>query len=1326
MGGMDARESKEQSSTAFGFTLNGGPVLVEDVSPNVTLLDWLRANGLPGTKQGCAEGDCGACTVALIERNADGHPTYRSVNSCLLLLPMIAGKEVVTVEGLDQGNEQGGGRKEQEGLHPVQKCIVEYHGSQCGYCTPGFVMSAFEGYYRDDLRERWQIDDQLAGNLCRCTGYRPIHDAAARAFANRGAHPPDAFRGRLAAAALEAKPLDYAASGERFLRPTSLTDLFELMSRHPDARLVAGATELSLQVTKKFQHFDKLISLEAIPELLAIEETELEYRFGAATTLTRMEEVLMRGFGITQSATSHPQSAILHLLWLFGSRQIRNRATIGGNLANASPIADLAPVLLALDARLVLASASVERTLPISEFFLSYKKTALRSSEILRSIIIDKPAPLPAGHRRLLESFKVSRRREMDISAVCATFCVELDELQRVTKARLAYGGVAEISKRATKTETALLGRPWSLEVIRAVRTLLASEFTPISDVRGSAEYRRGVIGDLLEQFFAHDGHQPPPRDRAPVTAPDPWPDLEAWPHPHESAVGHVTGGARYVDDQTPKKGMLEVWPVGSAHAHAKILRRDATKARQLPGIHAVLLAEDIPGQNDVGAVRHDEILLADHEVSYHGHLVALVVGETQEQCRAAAALVEVEYETLPALLSIQEAITQGSFHTDFHRIRRGDAAGKLEGNFKFRSEEIPPAARTLRGTDDPSTLDPRPSTLSRLLGELYLGGQEHFYLETQSAWAEPGEEPGEMIVHSSTQHPSEIQAVVAHVLGCDRNRVIVQSPRMGGAFGGKETQGNTFAALAALAAHHTRHAVRVWLNRDQDMMLTGKRHPFLARFEVAFTSDGFLEALRAELFSDGGWSLDLSTAICDRALFHLDNAYYIPHVEVCGRVCKTHVASNTAFRGFGGPQGMLIIEEILDRIARTIGLPPETVRERNLYRGTGETNTTHYAEEIGDNRLQRIWHELKDSSEFAKRRGELGEWNRQSTHVKRGLAITPVKFGIAFTVRHLNQAGALVLIYQDGTVQVNHGGTEMGQGVHTKILAVVERELGVPRASLRVMPTRTDKVPNTSPTAASSGSDLNGAAVADACRTLRARLAPIAAAQLQLADGRLPIGDVESEIVFARGRVFHRDFPSVDLAFVDVVQRAYLERVPLSATGFYATPGIGYDWNTGTGRPFHYFACGAAVSEVEIDGFTGAMRLRRVDILHDAGASLNAGVDRGQVEGGFVQGVGWLTVEELKWDEQGRLQTHSPDTYKIPAIGDAPADFRVTLLSDAAQRGTIYGSKAVGEPPLMLAISVREAVRDAVAAFGGGGPVTLRSPATAEAIWSAVQQRRA
>jgi len=529
-------------------------------------------------------------------------------------------------------------------------------------------------------------------------------------------------------------------------------------------------------------------------------------------------------------------------------------------------------------------------------------------------------------------------------------------------------------------------------------------------------------------------------------------------------------------------------------------------------------------------------------------------------------------------------------------------------------------------------------------------------------------------------------------------------------------------------------------------MMLTGHRHPFLAKFKVGFDADGKLLAVQAHLWSNGGWSQDLSQAVTDRALFHLDNSYYIPAVEFRGQVAKTHLSSNTAFRGFGGPQGMLVIEEILDRVARRLGLPPEVVRERNLYHGTGETNTTHYGQLIEDNRIQTIWHELKKSAELEKRRAEISAWNAAHPHRKRGLAMTPVKFGISFTVTHLNQAGALVLIYQDGTVQLNHGGTEMGQGLHTNVAMIAAQTLGAKLADIRVMTTSTDKVPNTSATAASAGTDLNGAAVKNACDILRARLAPIALALLQTpaktpaepnltrasspddkgtsnrADTAHKSG--EENLVFSEGQVFDPRNPDAKVSFVDVVRKAYMERVSLSTTGYYATPGIHWDRVAGRGKPFHYFAYGAAVTEVELDGFTGMQQVTRVDILQDVGSSVNDAINRGQIEGGFIQGMGWLTAEELLWNDKGVKLTHSPDTYKIPAIGDAPKIFNVTLLPDAAQKNVVHGSKAVGEPPLMLAISVREAIRDAVAAFGAGkGEVALASPATCEAIWRAIQK---
>ncbi|RXK55601.1 xanthine dehydrogenase molybdopterin binding subunit [Oleiharenicola lentus] len=1278
------------TTSFFEFILNGAPVRVEGLPPTTTLLDWLRTTGRTGSKQGCAEGDCGACTVALVERDAAGKPTYRALNSCIALLPMFAGREVVTVEGLAGcgAKDQGQGTKEHE-LHPVQSCMVKNFGSQCGYCTPGFVMSLFEGHYRKDCTGPAAINDQLCGNLCRCTGYRAIRDAALEAFnpssvgsalaptsrtkvAASSDPTKDKFAARLKKPVPAPTALDYAAGPDRFLRPTTLGELFRLQRKHPGARLVAGATEIGVELNKKFKAFPLLLSTEAVRELTQIRKTTAGWRIGAAVTLTAIEEKVVPHY-----------PPLAKMLRVFAARQIRNRATLGGNIATASPIGDSAPLLLALDASLVLASARRTRTVALADFFTGYRQTALKPGELIKEIILPKFAP-GRGLKRRADFVKVSHRQELDISIVAGAFCVDTDRKGIVRSARLAYGGVAERPKRALKTEALLIGKKLT-ESVDAVAETLTAEFTPIDDVRSGAAYRRGLVVSLWQKFIS--GEQSLVHDLPPDYAyQGPWPVDEATKAlRHESAVGHVTGRALYVDDTAQRRPMLDVWPVMAPHSRAKILRRDASAARKAPGVVSVLLAEDIPGENNTGPARHDEPLFAKEEVCFHGQVVALVVGESPKACREAAALVKVDYEPLPPLLGIQAAIAANSFHTDWHALKRGDAAAALAA---------------------------APQSFA---GEFEFGGQEHFYLETQAAWAEPGEDDT-VLIHSSTQHPSEIQAIVSEILHLPRHKIVVQAPRMGGGFGGKETQGNAIAAYVALAARRTGRPVRLQLDRDLDMALTGKRHPFHAKFRIGHDAEGRVLAAQVELVSDGGWSLDLSLPIADRALFHLDNAYYLPAVDFRSRVAKTNVTSHTAFRGFGGPQGIMVIEEIMDRVARRTGLAPEVVRARNLYHGIGETNRTHYHEDIGDNRIQAMWKQALDQAMFAERRASIADWNRTHARIKRGLAITPVKFGISFTLTHYNQAGALVLIYQDGSVQVNHGGTEMGQGLHTKILGIAARELGLPASAIRMMTTSTDKVPNTSATAASSGADLNGMAVAAACTTLRERLAPVAAGLLAA-----PADD----IVFSNGEVFPRAHPDLRLPFAKVCAKAYTERVSLSATGYYKTPGIHWDWNTATGRPFHYFACGVAVAEVEVDGHTGMQRVRRVDVVHDVGDSLNPGIDRGQIEGGFVQGLGWLTSEELKWDAKGRLLTHSASTYQIPAMSDAPPEFNVTLMPRAGQANTIHGSKAVGEPPLMLAFSVREAIRDAVAAFGpASGEVHLESPATGEAIFAAIQAR--
>ena len=1281
------RVSLAAPATGFEIVVNGRQLRVHELPPTTSLLEFLRSHGFTGPKRGCDEGDCGACTVALLDRDVEGRPVYRAIDSCIALLPMFAGRELVTAEGLGAGGA----------LHPVQAAMVANNGSQCGYCTPGFVMSLFEAYYQPGAPKPGRLGEQLGGNLCRCTGYRPIRDAALDALAHRAApsDAPDPFRTRLQTPLPPPVRFAYAAGGERFHRPVALSELFALLEDHQDARLVSGATEIGVELNKKAASFPCLISTEGIADLTSIVATPTAWRIGAAATLTHIQEAL---------AGEYPSLA--KMLCVFASRQIRSRATLGGNLATASPVGDSAPVLLTLDAELVLSSAAGDRTVPLAEFFTSYRRTILRPRELIREIVLPRFDPAAAGLTRRVDFLKVSRRRELDIGTVTAAFRLDLDADGSVRCARLAYGGVAPVPRRATRVEAALEGRKLT-EGAPAAAALLADEFQPIDDARGSASYRRALVVSLWERFATGE-KDAAPEEAADCSHGDRWAIADtSRAQRHESAAGHVTGQALFVDDIAQGRPMLDVWPVCAPHARAKIKRVDVAPGLRAPGVVTILVAADIPGENNVGVSRHDEPLLAKDDVQFHGQMMALVVGTSVRACRAAAALVEVDYEPLPPVLTLAAAVAQGSFHTEPRILKRGDC---------------------------PTALAAAPH---RLEGEFTLGGQEHFYLETQAAWAEPGED-GTVFLCTSTQHPAEIQTIVAGVLALPHHQIVAQTPRLGGGFGGKETQGAAFAALVALAAVKTGRAVRMQLDRDLDMTLTGKRHPCHARFAVGYGHDGRLRAAEIDLVTDGGWALDLSQPILDRALFHLDNAYYIPAVHFSGRVAKTNVASNTAFRGFGAPQGMLVIEEIMDRVARRLGLPPEVVRERNLYHGSGETNTTHYGADLGNHHLPAIWWQTFARSDFAARRVAIDTWNCTHSHVKRGLAITPVKFGVSFTLTHLNQAGALVLLYPDGTAQVNHGGTEMGQGLHTKILGIAMRELGLPADRIRVMTTSTDKVPNASPTAGSASADLNGAAVAAACATLRERLTPVAQRLLGAtaapgatpgaAPGGPPVpANKTRELAFADGRVCFQEEPGRGVGFADVCRAAHLARVSLAATGFYRTPSIHWDWTKPSGRPFHYYVGAAAATEVEVDGYTGLPRVRRVDIVEDVGESLNPGVDRGQIEGGFVQGLGWLTSEELRWDDQGRLLTHSASTYRIPSFGDAPDEFHVTLLPAAAQPGVIHGSKAVGEPPFMLAISAREAIRDAVAAFGPPeGEVPLASPATPEAIFRAIQTRRA
>ena len=753
----------------------------------------------------------------------------------------------------------------------------------------------------------------------------------------------------------------------------------------------------------------------------------------------------------------------------------------------------------------------------------------------------------------------------------------------------------------------------------------------------------------------------------------------------HESAHKHVSGEAMYIDDKPSLQNQLHAAVGQSTCAHGNITRLDLSAVKAAEGVVAVITVDDVPGHTDIGPVFPGDPVLAIGKVEYVGQPIFAVAATSHDLARKATALAVIEYETLEAVLTVKQALEKQSFVRPPFSMQRGDSE---------------------------TAINKAKHTLS---GDISVGGQEHFYLEGQISSVEPTEDGG-MVVYSSSQHPSEVQKLVAEVLGIPLNLVVVDTRRMGGGFGGKETQAAPWACLAALLAHKTKRPVKFKLSRVDDMSMTGKRHPFENNYTVGFDDNGVINGIDITVNGNCGYSPDLSDAIVDRAMFHSDNAYYLNEAKVTGNRCKLNTVSHTAYRGFGGPQGMMTIEMVMDDIARYLNKDPLDIRKANLY-GTTDRNITHYHQTVEHNKLPELIDSLEQSSNYQQRKKSIEKFNKENEILKKGIALTPVKFGISFTVQHLNQAGALVHIYTDGTIHLNHGGTEMGQGLFTKIAQIVAEEFKVNVDTVGVSATRTDKVPNTSPTAASSGTDLNGKAAQAAAIKLKQRLITFACEFYHVNEENVEF--VDSQVILSENSNVKHTF-----SFAEFVQKAYMNRVSLSATGFYKTPKIHFDRTTAKGRPFFYFSTGAAVSEVLIDTLTGEYKVLRADVLHDVGHSLNPAIDKGQIEGAFVQGMGWLTTEELVWNDQGRLLSNNPATYKIPAISDMPADFRVDLVPDDPNREhTIYNSKAVGEPPFMLAISVWSALKDAIASVADYkiNP-KLDTPSTPERVLWAVE----
>ncbi|XP_012285983.1 xanthine dehydrogenase [Orussus abietinus] len=1434
--------SDKRTAKTLVFYVNGKEVVDHAVDPEWTLLYYLRNKlHLCGTKLGCAEGGCGACTIMVskCDRNT-GKISHLAVNACLMPVCAMHGLAVTTVEGIGSTRTK---------LHPVQERIAKAHGSQCGFCTPGIVMSMYALLRSIPKPTMENLEIAFQGNLCRCTGYRPIiegfktfteeweqsqissrianEDSGGNAktcglgaaccrntstaekinsLSSRDSKPipngnscKDLETGGLGDACCkkallattssnseesnlipngiackdakscrsgdacckrsftsentkafnsnESKPIPNGHIGEEFekttrmgenvkkaftsepdevfnpnefrpydpsqepifppklsisseldeqylefkgknvtwYRPTDMHQLLVLKHRHHNAKIIVGNTEVGVEV--KFKHFlyPVLIQPTQVKEMREISETPDKLIVGASVTLMEMEEALRIRIKTEAEFRTRIFNEIVNMLHWFAGKQVRNVAAVGGNIMTGSPISDLNPVFMAAGVTLNLRSLTRgNRSVPMDHtFFVGYRRNVVSPDEILVSIEI--PFTVEGQY---FAAYKQAKRRDDDIAIVNLALNVFFKpKTNTVQDVHMAFGGMAPVTTLARKTRETIIGKKWDYGLLETVYDSLLKELPLSGDAPGGMIlYRRSLTLSLFFKGFiritkqllndvpriiplpkeletAGEGfHYQPPKSSQyfQVVSEDQDPkDLIGRTIVHASAYKQVTGEAVYCDDIPHVVGELYLALVLSTRAHAKIIKIDPSKALALEGVVAFFDAKDVPKDKMmVGPVAHDEPVFYSDKVTSHGQNIGAIVAVDQVTAQKAARMVHVEYEDIsPIIISIEDAIKENSFFPGCPvRIVKGDA----EKAFKECDHIIEKEVR--------------------------MGGQEHFYLETHASIAVPKEEH-EIELTCSTQHPSEVQKLVAYVLDVPINRINVRVKRLGGGFGGKESRGILIALPVAIAAHRLRRPVRCMLDRDEDMMISGTRHPFMFKYKAGFNNDGRIQVVEIHIYNNAGYSLDLSRSVLERAMFHFENAYKVPVSNVYGYMCKTNLPSNTAFRGFGGPQGMFAAENIVHDIADYLNMDVTKVSELNLYK---EGDLTHYNQKLEHCTLERCWKQCLVSSNYEERLANIRRFNKEHRYRKRGIAIVPTKFGIAFTALFLNQAGALVHIYTDGSVLISHGGTEMGQGLHTKMIQVASRILRVDPNKIHISETATDKVPNTSATAASAGSDLNGMAVMNACNTIMDRIKHIVDSN--------PKGKWE-----------------------EWISKAYFERISLSATGYYRTPDIGYSFDTNSGKPFNYFTYGVACTEVEIDCLTGDHEVLRTDIVMDLGESLNPAIDIGQVEGGFIQGYGLFTLEELIYSPTGILYSRGPGAYKLPGFTDIPQEFNVSLLKGAPNPRAVYSSKAVGEPPLFLASSAFFAIKQAIKAAREEMKVTknfrLDSPATAARI---------
>jgi xanthine dehydrogenase/oxidase len=1347
------------------FYVNGEPHTVRNPNPDMSLIEYLRSEGLTGTKLGCNEGGCGACTVMLSHYDHEHQKIInRSVNACLALLCSVDGCAVITVEGI--GNTKGM-------LHMVQERVASFNGSQCGFCTPGIIMSLYTLLRNNPYPTEHDIEHCLDGNLCRCTGYRPILQAAKEFVCPSSGKPcscgggvnntpkhsqvkphfedGDVFdlRGQkhplFPAALKKYNPLEREVlieneqEGIKWFRPNSLKSLLNFKreiydqnkqiiseneriteankrpnaQRQPlkalpiQARLIVGNSEVAIETRQKAQFYNVYIS-PLVPELTRIEQREDGIVVGASVTLSKLSEYMRSIMPQLKDYQTRNFQAIIDQLRWFASTPIRNACSLGGNIMTASPISDLNPLWMAMKAIAnIIDIDGNRRQVDMNQFFLSYRTVAVNiHTEILESVFI----PFTKDPLEFVRPYKQARRREDDIAIVNAGMRASLtrrDDGVYIQEANLAFGGMAVCSVAAKKTQQYLEGKRLDDETFRGAIDLLIQDL-PLSQEApgGMIEYRRSLTLSFFFKFYTLLRQQVygdvPERELSAIvemqrdypTGNQHW-DREnirgtsvGKDERHLSAHLQVTGEAKYLDDIPKQSRELQAAFLLSARPHARVLRVDTSVAQTMPGFKGFFdhtYVAKLGGSNEVGPIIHDEELFVTEVCTSVGQILGVVVADTLRQARACVRAIHVEYEDIsPTILSIKDALEHQSFQGPEHKIvnvQEGKTITQVLDEYASQHDKI-----------------------TMIEGDFFIGGQEHFYLEGHAALIIPGEQD-ELTVIASTQALTHTQHTLAHVLGVPSNHIVCKAKRIGGGFGGKETRGMMYATAAAVASKCLNRPVRLVLDRDVDMAISGQRHPFMARYRAAFdTQSGKILALNADLYSNGGFSLDLSQSVFDRALLSFDNCYHIPNYHVAGRVCKTNLPSHTAFRGFGGPQGMMVMEHILEHAAHVLNIDPVQIRSTNMYPPpTSGESATPYGQSVDTERIHRLWSEVFEKSNYKERKRQVDEFNQKNRFKKRALSVIPTKFGISFTASFLNQGGALVHIYHvDGSVLISHGGIEMGQGLHTKVAQVAASELGVELEKVFIAETSTDKVPNSSATAASVGSDLYGMAVKDACRQLRERL------------------DKFREEKRKQGIEYK--------TWVELVDAAYHFTVNLSAQGFYRTPDLYMDWEAGRGHPFSYFTYGAACSQIEVDTLTGDFNIQQTDIVMDVGDSINPAIDIGQIEGAFTQGVGLFTIEELiwgdrdhKWVRPGHYFTRGPGAYKIPSFNDVPIKFNVHLLKNAPNAYAIYRSKAIGEPPLFLGATVfyalQNAIKNAREDNGVTSYFTLDSPATPERI---------